>query len=108
MMSVPARGVVIGNDNVRTQLAKFQHHPFQRFTAIPESKCFFHRLRKTEILETEEVGFRTLYLRCLQRFLITDYTEFFVEFGANRILSALAVSGEKTDCVRAVFPSQNC
>src|SRR5687767_15453597 len=31
---------VIGNDNVRTQLAKFQHHPFQRFFAIPESKCF--------------------------------------------------------------------
>src|ERR687889_763867 len=100
MITVTASRVVISDDEVGTQQADLQHHASQHFFfTTPDRVRLFSRLRKTEILEAEKVGFRALHFGGGHRLASANDAELFVEFRTDRVLPAFTEGREKRDGV---------
>src|SRR6185295_2346389 len=102
-MTVTARRVVIGDDDVGTKQSNLQHHAPQYFPLAPRAKRFFSRLRKTKIAEAEEVRLGALHFGGGHRLASTNHAEIFVQLGTDCVLPALTESREQRDRVHSVL-----
>ena len=89
-MTVTTRRVVIRDDRIGTKQANLKDHTSQNFLLAPRTKRLFSRFRKTKIAEAEKVWFGTLHGGSGYRFACANHPEIFVEFRADRVLTAFA------------------
>ena len=92
MMTVTCDGIVIGDDDIRAELANLENHPAQRFITSPDAKRFVGGLRETEIAQAQKVRFGALNLRGLFSLARANRAQLFVEFRPDVVLPTFTES----------------